>query len=49
MVEECYDVELYEWKKADPTDPEQKKLIEDMLVEEDVVAGMELVEAKVFK
>lgn len=49
MVEECYDVDLYDWKRADPTDPKQKKLIEDMLVEEDLIEGMEHVECKVFK
>lgn len=49
MREECVDLELYDWRKADLSDPEQKKLAEDMIVEEDTVAGLELVDTKVFK
>ncbi|KAK9796239.1 hypothetical protein WJX73_009454 [Symbiochloris irregularis] len=49
MLDECVDLELYEWTKVNLSDPKQKALVEDMIVEEDKIAGLELVDTKVFK
>lgn len=49
MLEECYDMELYEWRKADLSNPADKKRLEDMICEEDEIDGLENVECKVFK
>ncbi|KAK9809891.1 hypothetical protein WJX72_001136 [[Myrmecia] bisecta] len=49
MLEECYDMELYNWTKVDPSDKAAKARIEDMLCEEAKIDGLEHVECKVFK
>lgn len=49
MLEECYDVDLYNWQKVDINDPAQKKRVEDILAEEATIDGLENVEVKVFK
>lgn len=49
MLEECYDMDLYEWVKVDLSDAAQKKRLEDMLCEEATIDGLEHVECKVFK
>lgn len=49
VLDECYDVELYTWTKADINNPEQKARINDYFEEPDVVDGDKLLEAKCFK
>ncbi|KAL3147918.1 hypothetical protein ABBQ32_002628 [Trebouxia sp. C0010 RCD-2024] len=51
MKDECYDLELYDWKKLDSKnlEPAQKALIESMIAEDDKIEGLEHVECKVFK
>lgn len=49
MKDECYDLDLYTWEKADVKDPAVKARIEDMLAEEATIDGLEHVECKVFK
>jgi elongation factor 1-gamma len=50
MVEECYDLDLYNWAKLDwPIDEKTKARIGDMLAEEEKIDGLEHVECKVFK
>ncbi|EFJ14564.1 hypothetical protein SELMODRAFT_156635 [Selaginella moellendorffii] len=47
--DECYDLELYEWTKADPTDHVHKERINAYFEEPDVIEGEKLLEAKCFK
>eukprot|EP00271_Cylindrocystis_brebissonii_P007679 TRINITY_DN2127_c0_g1_i1.p1 TRINITY_DN2127_c0_g1~~TRINITY_DN2127_c0_g1_i1.p1 ORF type:complete len:464 (-),score=112.20 TRINITY_DN2127_c0_g1_i1:1035-2378(-) len=49
IKDECYDLELYDWKQADITDPAQKDLVSDYFEEPDIIGGLPLVEAKCFK
>ncbi|KAK9836681.1 hypothetical protein WJX74_005908 [Apatococcus lobatus] len=49
MLDECYDMELYDWRKADLSDEAQKARLEDMISEEAKIDGLEHVECKVFK
>lgn len=49
MLEECPDMDLYTWTKVNLEDAGQKKLLEDIICEEDTIDGMELIEAKKFK
>eukprot|EP00270_Netrium_digitus_P006149 TRINITY_DN183_c0_g1_i2.p1 TRINITY_DN183_c0_g1~~TRINITY_DN183_c0_g1_i2.p1 ORF type:complete len:445 (-),score=167.06 TRINITY_DN183_c0_g1_i2:397-1731(-) len=49
VLEEVYDMELYEWKKVDLEDAEQKELVNQYFEEPDEIQGLELVEAKCFK
>jgi len=48
-VENCYDIELYDWEKVDLSNEDQKKRLEDIICEEDLIDGMTLIEGKVFK
>eukprot|EP01024_Parvocaulis_polyphysoides_P017362 TRINITY_DN1767_c0_g2_i1.p1 TRINITY_DN1767_c0_g2~~TRINITY_DN1767_c0_g2_i1.p1 ORF type:complete len:445 (-),score=82.69 TRINITY_DN1767_c0_g2_i1:181-1371(-) len=49
IVENCYDIELYDWEKVDLSNEDQKKRLEDIICEEDLIDGMTLIEGKVFK
>lgn len=49
VLDECYDVELYTWTKADPKNVDQKARINAYFEEPDLVDGEKLLEAKCFK
>ncbi|MCO5566537.1 hypothetical protein L7F22_020214 [Adiantum nelumboides] len=49
VLDECYDVELYEWTKVDITDAAQKERVNAYLEEPDEFDGEKLLEAKCFK
>lgn len=49
MVDECYDLDLYNWTKVDLGDAAAKKRVEDMFAEEATIDGLEHVECKIFK
>ncbi|EIE21308.1 glutathione S-transferase [Coccomyxa subellipsoidea C-169] len=49
MVEECFDLPLYEWNKVDTSDAAVRERISSLLCEEDKIDGLENVEVKVFK
>lgn len=49
VLDECYDVELYEWTKVDITDEAQKERVNAYLEEPDEFDGEKLLEAKCFK
>lgn len=49
VMEECYDAELYDWKKVDINDDAQKALVNAYFEEPDTIQGDKLLEAKCFK
>ncbi|KAH7429873.1 hypothetical protein KP509_09G069500 [Ceratopteris richardii] len=49
VLDECYDVELYEWSKVDITDEAQKERVNAYFEEPDEFDGEKLLEAKCFK
>ena len=49
MKEECPDLEVYSFTKADPNDPAVRARIESFLCEDEKIDGMTNMEAKVFK
>ncbi|KAI5066271.1 hypothetical protein GOP47_0018895 [Adiantum capillus-veneris] len=49
VLDECYDVELYEWTKVDIADEAQKERVNAYLEEPDEFDGEKLLEAKCFK
>ncbi|KAH7373637.1 hypothetical protein KP509_17G066200 [Ceratopteris richardii] len=49
VLDECYDVELYEWTKVDVNDPLQKERVNAYFEEPDEFDGQKLLEAKCFK
>jgi elongation factor 1-gamma len=49
MKDECYDLDLYTWTKADPADAAVKERVGLLLEEADKIDGLENVECKVFK
>ncbi|KAK9834888.1 hypothetical protein WJX81_006700 [Elliptochloris bilobata] len=49
MLDECYDLELYNWTRVDIADPKQKARVEDMIAEEATIDGLEHIECKIFK
>ncbi|KAK1308157.1 Elongation factor 1-gamma 1 [Acorus calamus] len=49
VLEECYDMELYEWKKADISDEAQKELVNAMIEDQEPFEGEALLDAKCFK
>ena len=49
MVEECYDLDLYNWVKVDAADEKARARIENMFAEEATIDGLEHIECKIFK
>ena len=49
VFDECYDMELYEWKKVDITDEEQKERVSQMIEDYEPFEGEPLLNAKCFK
>ncbi|KAE8687417.1 Elongation factor 1-gamma 2 [Hibiscus syriacus] len=49
VLDECYDMELYEWKKVDITDEEQKERASQMIEDCEPFEGEPLLDAKCFK
>ncbi|XP_065881696.1 elongation factor 1-gamma-like [Euphorbia lathyris] len=49
IIDECYDMELYEWKKADITDEAQKERVNQMIEDHEPFEGEDLLDAKCFK
>lgn len=49
VLDECYDVELYEWTKVDITNEAQKERVNAYFEEPDELDGEKLLEAKCFK
>lgn len=49
VLDECYDMELYEWKKADITDEAQKERVNAMIEDQEPFEGEALLDAKCFK
>jgi elongation factor 1-gamma len=49
MVEECPDLEVYQFTKADTSDPAVRARVEAFLCEDEKIGGLLNVEAKVFK
>lgn len=49
VIDECYDMELYEWKKVDITDEAQKERVNQMIEDHEPFEGEALLDAKCFK
>nr|AIZ68134.1 translation elongation factor 1-gamma [Albuca bracteata] len=49
VVEECYDMELYEWTKVDLNDEAQKERVNAMIEDQEPFEGEALLDAKCFK
>ncbi|KAJ8426463.1 hypothetical protein Cgig2_018383 [Carnegiea gigantea] len=49
VIDECYDMELYEWKKVDINDEEQKERVNQMIEDHEPFEGEPLLDAKCFK
>ncbi|CAM8928763.1 unnamed protein product [Rhodiola kirilowii] len=49
IMDECYDMELYEWKKVDINDEEQKERVSQMIEDHEPFEGEALLDAKCFK
>ncbi|KAJ4826602.1 hypothetical protein Tsubulata_038126 [Turnera subulata] len=49
VIDECYDMELYDWKKVDITDEEQKERVNQMIEDHEPFEGEALLDAKCFK
>ncbi|KAJ4717536.1 elongation factor 1-gamma-like [Melia azedarach] len=49
VIDECYDMELYEWKKVDISDEEQKERVNQMIEDHEPFEGKPLLDAKCFK
>ncbi|XP_062083711.1 elongation factor 1-gamma-like [Humulus lupulus] len=49
IIDECYDMELYDWKKVDINDEAQKELANKMIEDEEPFEGEALLDAKCFK
>lgn len=49
VLDECYDMELYEWKKVDITDEVQKERVNAMIEDQEPFEGEALLDAKCFK
>ncbi|KAF4359092.1 hypothetical protein F8388_005201 [Cannabis sativa] len=49
IIDECYDMELYDWKKVDINDEVQKELVNKMIEDEEPFEGEALLDAKCFK
>ena len=49
IIDECYDMELYEWKKVDINDEAQKERVSKMIEDCEPFEGEALLDAKCFK
>ncbi|KAJ7967981.1 Elongation factor 1-gamma [Quillaja saponaria] len=49
VINECYDMELYEWKKVDISDEAQKERVSQMIEDAEPFEGEALLDAKCFK
>ncbi|KAK6240400.1 hypothetical protein SCA6_005789 [Theobroma cacao] len=49
VLDECYDMELYEWKKVDISDEAQKERVSQMIEDCEPFEGEPLLDAKCFK
>ncbi|KAL7237940.1 hypothetical protein ACSBR2_004107 [Camellia fascicularis] len=49
IMEECYDMELYDWRKVDFTDEAQKERVNQMIEDQEPFEGEALLDAKCFK
>lgn len=49
VLDECYDMELYDWKKVDITDEQQKECVNQMIEDHEPFEGEALLDAKCFK
>ena len=49
VLDECYNMELYDWKKVDITDENQKECVNQMIEDHEPFEGMPLFDAKCFK
>ncbi|KAF3957009.1 hypothetical protein ACB098_12G015800 [Castanea mollissima] len=49
IIDECYDMELYEWKKVDINDEAQKERVSQMIEDCEPFEGEALLDAKCFK
>ncbi|KAJ3674818.1 hypothetical protein LUZ60_005434 [Juncus effusus] len=49
VMEECYDMELYEWTKVDLSDEAQKERVSQMIEDAEPFEGEPLLDAKCFK
>ncbi|GAA0164407.1 hypothetical protein LIER_20057 [Lithospermum erythrorhizon] len=49
IMDEVYDMELYDWKEADINDEEQKELVSQMIEDHEPFYGEALLDAKCFK
>ncbi|GMJ12609.1 hypothetical protein like AT1G09640 [Hibiscus trionum] len=49
VMDECYDMELYEWKKVDLSDEAQKERVNQMIEDAEPFEGEPLLDAKCFK
>ncbi|XP_057466114.1 elongation factor 1-gamma [Actinidia eriantha] len=49
VIDECYDMELYDWTKVDITDEAQKERVNQMIEDQEPFEGEALLDAKCFK
>ncbi|KAL7235717.1 hypothetical protein ACSBR1_019081 [Camellia fascicularis] len=49
VIDECYDMELYDWRKVDLTDEAQKERVNQMIEDQEPFEGEPLLDAKCFK
>ncbi|KAL6180335.1 hypothetical protein ACLB2K_046999 [Fragaria x ananassa] len=49
IIDECYDMELYDWRKVDITDEDQKERVNQMIEDHEPFEGEALLDAKCFK
>ncbi|KAK7302378.1 hypothetical protein RJT34_13266 [Clitoria ternatea] len=49
VIDECYDMELYEWTKVDISDETQKERVNQMIEDHEPFEGEPLLDAKCFK
>ncbi|KAK9162111.1 hypothetical protein Syun_003013 [Stephania yunnanensis] len=49
VIDECYDMELYDWKKVDLSDEDQKERVNQMIEDQEPFEGEPLLDAKCFK
>uniref|UniRef100_A0A5B6Z3E7 Putative elongation factor 1-gamma n=1 Tax=Davidia involucrata TaxID=16924 RepID=A0A5B6Z3E7_DAVIN len=49
VIDECYDMELYEWRKVDLSDEAQKERVNQMIEDQEPFEGEALLDAKCFK
>ncbi|XP_039006537.1 elongation factor 1-gamma-like [Hibiscus syriacus] len=49
VIDECYDMELYEWKKVDISDEAEKERVNQMIEDYEPFEGEPLLDAKCFK